>query len=290
MSTRTDIHRPSAPEFDPETYVFLGAFDLHPDPMWGGQRALFAGVVSAQVDKGNTFAGAPHGTSQCSHCGAGIRYAALMLHPTTNTLLTIGERCLTNRFDGSKAEFRALMDNAAALRKKHTKLSAYLELCDNHPQVVWASYAVTLDIPGAGWELSTMRDIHVKARRDGALTDKQLGFLARLVDKLDDIVARNAEREAVKAVAADAPTGRVSFVGEVLAVKWQDNAYGGNLKMLVRADTGWTAWGTCPTSLDVEKGDRVAFTAAFDPAPGDAKHAFYSRPTKARQIAKEESE
>src|SRR4051812_17589268 len=101
--TRTDIHRMGSDEFDPENYTVHGVFDLNtsaadyvPD-----NRVQ---IVSALVAQGITFHGAPHGSGQCSHCGTGIRYAALLEHRPTHPLMYVGETCLDNRFSLTKGE------------------------------------------------------------------------------------------------------------------------------------------------------------------------------------------
>lgn len=142
--TRTDIHRPSAPEFDPEGYTFHGCFDLHPEE---GSRNRVQ-VVSALVETGLTFHGAPHGSGQCSHCGARIRYAALMSHPVTKTLLWIGETCLDNRFSLTKGEFDALRKDARLNAERTRKAEKIAALLETYPDLVWASYAYNIEVAG----------------------------------------------------------------------------------------------------------------------------------------------
>jgi hypothetical protein len=109
-ATRTDAHRPSAPDFDPEGYDFLGAFDLDPEDGNTAERAI---VIRRLIDKGYRFAGV-HPTGQCDHCGTRIRYEGLLVHVETKRLITVGETCLDNRFSLSAAEFKALRAAAAA--------------------------------------------------------------------------------------------------------------------------------------------------------------------------------
>ena len=71
---RTDIHRPSSPDFDPASYRLLGIYDLHPEE---GSRDARARRVAQAVALGWSFANAPHPSGQCGHCGAYLRYAAL---------------------------------------------------------------------------------------------------------------------------------------------------------------------------------------------------------------------
>lgn len=143
---RTDIHRPSAPEFDPENYDLFGVFDLNPE--WGdnGDRMR---TVNALVSQGWSFSGAPHGSGQCSHCGTYIRYVALMGHTPTHTLLYIGETCLDNRFELTKVEFHQLR-KAAALNRDRSALKDRREaFLTANPEMVWLSYASNIADAGA---------------------------------------------------------------------------------------------------------------------------------------------
>lgn len=103
-----------------------------------------------------------------------------------------------------------------------------------------------------------------------------------------------AERLAAEAHAAlpGVPTGRATVEGEILSTKWVENTYsyngGGTTKMLVLTDAGWKVWGTMPSSLDAERGDRVAFTATLEPSRDDHAFGFFKRPTQARVAARAE--
>lgn len=312
---RTDIHRPSAPEFDPEGYTLLGVYDLEVDPMKGGQRHLFAAEVNRQVEQGRTFGGAPYGINKCSHCGTGIRYAALMLHAATRTLLCIGETCLDNRFSGTKADFDALRKNAAALRERWREQTRFEALCEEHPELAYASYATNISLAGAehyedasdggryakrgtrfgerarcSKPLEILDDIASKARRYGQVSPKQLELVSRLLDRVAEaegrMVVREAERAAEEAAATPAPTGRATVRGTVLKAEYRPNPYGpsGSIKAVVKTDEGWKTWMTLPKALEPggdEAGRRLEFTATFEPSADDELFAFAKRPSKA---------
>lgn len=111
--------------------------------------------------------------------------------------------------------------------------------------------------------------------------------------------ARAAEPEATAVI-----EGRIAITGEVLTVKFQDNDYGGAMKMLIRDDRGFKLWGTRPRSLDgdydpndrqrwipgAEKGDRVTFTATIERSGDDETFGFFKRPTKASIIERGEND
>lgn len=331
--TRTDIHRPSAPEFDPEGYDFFGCFDLG-EPM---DNAARVSTVSRLVSEGYRFTSV-HGSGQCGHCGARIRYAALMGHRDTKGLIWVGETCLDNRFDLTKAEFDTLRKAAALNRERTAKRDRIAALLAEHPVLAWASYAHNIASAGAevyftagwdgpefateaeaqaeidncpntwtrenerpvlqyrrgttwsektrtGWETSTLQDIWYKIERYADPSDKQIAFVGNLVQKLQDAEVTRVEREAATAAkvaeGVKVPTGRVEVEGTVVSTKYVDNAYGGSLKMLVQHESGWKVWGTVPSSLDVEKGDTVRFTATVEASNDDPLFGFYKRPTKA---------
>lgn len=128
------------------------------------------------------------------------------------------------------------------------------------------------------------RDMGRRFDRTGELSDKQVRFLLKLRRQVEENKTRQAERQAERAEAADCPEGRVEIVGEVLKTEWRDNDWGGKLVQTVKSDEGFLVWGTVPSSVSVERGDRVRFTAQVSPSDDDPKFGFYKRPTKAEVI------
>jgi hypothetical protein len=302
--TRTDIHRPSSVDFDPESYTVYGYADFHEED---GHRPVQ--IISRLVSEGWSFSNAPHPTGQCSHCGAHLRYAALMGHEPTKTLLWVGETCLDNRFELTAAEFQAMRKAATLNRERTAKADKIAAIVAEHPTLVWASYAYNIGQAGGvaefdadwnayttkrgttfeekarcGWEISTLGDIWYKVTRYAEVSEKQVAFVGRLVEKLTEKAEQLVEREAEAEQAAPVVPGRYVIEGEVVSTKWVDNDFGGSLKMLVKHDTGWKVWGTVPSSIDPNKGDRVRFTAAVEPSNDDKSFGFFKRPTKAEVI------
>ncbi len=116
------------------------------------------------------------------------------------------------------------------------------------------------------------------------MSEKAVACLRREVDRHK---ARNDRQAAWKAeadAAPDAPEGRIEVVGEVLAVKSQETAYGVSPKMLVKAEAGWKVWATVPASIRhaLDRGARVTFTASLRRSESDPKFAIASRPTQAK--------
>lgn len=287
-STRTDIHRPSAPEFDPETYDCVGVFDLQHGQ--GGFQG--ASGRSAAVDRlvANGYRSADiHPLGQCSHCGAYLRYTALMAHKPTMAYVWIGEQCLGNRFESlTKAEFSALRKAAALNAERIRKTDRITTLVIDHPVL-----AGLLDEASASAYGGFMASVGYQLRSNGKLSDRQIAAVERIIpeaiERAYDLALRmNIERdEAV--TATPAPAGRVTVTGEVLSTKWQDNDFGGCLKMLVKAIAGYRVWVSVPSDLlddrcKLAKGTMVRFDAKLAPKDSDPTFAFGSRPTKAARI------
>ena len=108
-----------------------------------------------------------------------------------------------------------------------------------------------------------------------------------MAPRIEAANAEEAKRQAEIDAAEPCPIGRVAITGEVLSTKWQDSAYGGALKMLVKDDRGFKVWGSVPNSMDPNRGDRITFMAGIEPSQDDEKFGFFKRPTKAKFLDKE---
>src|SRR5947209_12916370 len=249
-ATRSDRHRPSAPEFDPQDYDCMGVFDLAPE--WGDNGSRMA-TVNQLLERGYRFASHQAG-GVCGHCGARLRYVALMVHLPSKDMIYVGETCLAGRFEATKAEFDHLRKTAALDREKQARKAAFLELCAQHPVLVWATYAHNIGAVGVGettwgethgkcWAISVLDDIARKARQYGELSPRQVELITKLVGELETAEADTARRDAEAAAqppAQPVPTGKLVVEGEIVSTRWQDNDFGGGcVKMLVAADAGW---------------------------------------------------
>jgi len=133
------------------------------------------------------------------------------------------------------------------------------------------------------YEEGVIRDIVGKLVKYGNISDAQRGFISKL---LGNIVRRpiiEAERAAEKELAAPVENGRLTVEGTVLSMKEVENPnrfsrWGPDTtwKLLIRLDNGAKVWGSRFANL--EKGDRVKFTATFQQSKDDTKFGFYKRP------------
>ncbi len=278
-ATRTDVHSPT--NLVTEDYDFVGYVDLHPDD----GRTHWIDQSAAVLDDADTpWAN----TGQCGHCGARIRYAAIVRHNPTQTTMLVGEQCLGNRFERATTEFQVMRKQATLDRKlqriKNERLEWFAINPDREVAYNWAAEQVQ----AGEWGFDGMRSNFVSLiKRNGSTTDKFVAAILRDMVRTERFQAeraiQDAERAAERATAEPVPTanGEV-LVGEVVSTKLQENDYGVRVVMTVKEDRGFLVWGTVPAAIDgVEKGDRVEFTANVKPSDRDDKFGFFSRPRKA---------
>ncbi len=283
--TRTDIHRPSAPEFNPENYEFVTCFDLHPEQ---GDTKFMRETVSGFVAKGYKFANAGFG---CAHCGKNIRYAALMLHTPTMEMLYIGEQCLTNRFESmTQAQFKRLRESAKLNRERATKKERLANFVAQNPVVQTLIDFVDANSTGEksfgyygnGFLLS----LYEQLMRNAELSEKQLTAIEPAIARENEQVARAKAQEEAKKVLLNAgvraPEGRVTVMGKILGFKVQESEiYGDTTKMIVESVEGWKVYVTAPSgSGEANVGDEVSFIAQLTPSTSDALFAYGKRPSK----------
>lgn len=177
----------------------------------------------------------------------------------------------------AKADEKRAAKKAAEAAEAAARLDAQrAETIASLPEDLQAAYRWGLtEQPGAA------QDIAQRLHDTLYLSEKQSAYLVKLH-------AMAQEQQVREAIAAPCPVGRVEIVGTVVSTKWQENGYGGALKMLLLADAGFKLWGSVPSSLlypaaetPVEKGTVVRFTATVEPSRDDKTFGFFSRPTKA---------
>ncbi len=128
--------------------------------------------------------------------------------------------------------------------------------------------------------------------RSAYIGPKAFGVAAYLPVAYARHLDQEAEREAAPtAPALPCPEGRVEIEGVVTSFRAHDNGYQTVLKMTVAADDGWRVWVTCPAAIEeqVERGDRVRFTATVTRSDDDETFGWAKRPTRADVVATREA-
>lgn len=286
---RTDIHSPS--QIIPEDYYFI-AFDYV--KIDGLGDALFLQqerkIKQAHFDKtGGKYSSHYHG-GNCMCCGSvNAVYTCTFYHEKTNSYIRVGNICADklqmSYDDGQFNLFKKQCREALKIAKgkarakdivKEHGLERAWEINESVNQA-WADKRFN-DVK---YEERILNDIMGKLIRYGNPSEKQINFLKSLVQKIDsreDIERKRAEE---RANAAECPNGKLRFKGTLISRKVQDGFYGSQLKILVKHETGFMAWGTCPDGLrDAERGASVEFNATFAPSKNDPKFGFFKRPTK----------
>lgn len=287
--TRTDIHRPSAPEFNPQSYDFVAGFDF--DPEFPGTN-LWALEKRKELTRAGYVHSGAWGQGRCDHCGARLRYAALMVHEGTKSFIYVGEQCLDNRFDLAAADFAFLRQEARLGRERKAKTVKIAELVEAHPLLAELTYnqrGTTTDSDEFLFSISE------KLTKYGELSERQIEVATKTIVRR---MGWQAKRDAEAAVrpAAPAPYGRMAIVGEIVYADWRDNGFGSSLKVRIYTDKGYSVWCSLPIKLvtgddgmylpaEAVKGKRVSMTVTVQQSENDETFAYGSRPAKAAFVA-----
>jgi hypothetical protein len=278
LMKRTDEHRPSA--IEPADYAFV-ACDHVQIASFGDahfaveQRKL---IQAHMLLTGGTYSQHAHG-GVCMVCGnTQAQYTSLFYHAKSNTYVRVGSDCSEKIFnsDFGLSKFRAQVEDVREYLAGKQKAQALL--ADMGLSQAWDIYTAT---GNAGYDLLTISDIVGKLVKYGSVSEKTVSFLRALVVRVNNRPAIDAAREAEKAAAADCPKGRIVIEGTVVSTKTQTSQFGTTYKMLVKHASGFKVYGTIPSSISVEKGDVVTFTATVEPSNDDRTFGFFSRPVKA---------
>ena len=278
------IHKEAHPDFNVEHYDYRGAFDAQ----WsvkgpGAEEMRAAGLATNTRELLKQICGdkAPMVITQCAHCGQRIRYFALMYHTGADEFVTIGEICLDNRFEHTHAQFKALRDAAkeqAKAVRAAGKLNLFIEAHPDFAKLI-DQYDNNEIYNAYGRSSEFVADVIFKLKKYSELSDAQVNAVRKAVEREQVWQAKRAqERETLK----PAPVGRMKITGTVVGLKTEEG-YGYYSvpikKMLVMADGNFKVYGTVPSGLgDVEKGQRVEFTATLTQSKNDATFAIAKRP------------
>lgn len=275
MSNRNDVHSPK--NLVTENYEYVNSFDTQ-RPMWAASD--YAREIIQKVHQ--TAKTGDRGMNQCHHCGAWLRYVAVLEYTPTGEYIAVGETCLENRFDRATADFHALRKQAQLDREQQRIVKAREAFCAANPDLAFLADTTQETWPEAVKGNSFAGSLAWALKRYGNLTERQVEAIRPAIDKM---IARHEAKlaEAAKPEAEKVPVleGKVQITGEVKSVKWYDSDFGGSLKMLVLDDRGFKVWGTVPSSLpNCETGDRVVFSATVTRKDGEIDFGYFKRPTK----------
>lgn len=293
---RTDQHRPSADDFDPAHYAFVGVVVFKGKAPKSTE--LREALLSKQAAQGRSLA--PHQQDgKCGHCGARLVYAALMVHRPTNEMIYVGEQCLEGRFAGTKTEFQTARKREqqarAASRTKDTLAENIADATARNwlLEVFGHKDAVlALDLDVRGFALSLMRQMPKRP-----LTDRQVEAFASALDrsraKADEAKEREARWAKEREESIPVPSGKTRVCGVVRSVKEELDNYSPNggyvTKIVVRDHRGFTVMGTAPRALlrmvdydlDSLKGTDVEFSATLRQGNKDEFFGFFARASMA---------
>lgn len=286
---RTDIHAPS--KIVPTDYEYVALCPsglLHNCPALAdlpfvqAEREIFK---RHQEKTSGQYSKHEHGGS-CYCCGAHAIYKVIFYHAKTNTYVKLGHICADKLdFAYNTGDFKAFRKSAKAASEFIAgKAKAQAILASKGLSEAWFVYEAPYD---PRFEESTIKDLVSKLVKYGSLSEKQEKFLSNLLKQIKNRAAIEAKRAEEKSLASEAPTGKFKFIGTILSKKVTESysPFGSQLKILVKHDSGFLAYGTCPKDLcDLEKGDRVGFCATFKQSPQDTKFAYFKRPTQATKL------
>jgi hypothetical protein len=298
---RTDCHAPAAAGFDPQAYRLAGCFD---------SGCPISNLELAEVRRqlsGDGYRLGNGSNCNCGHCGAAIRYSALLVRDDVREYIHVGEVCLDNRFQTlTKEEFKRLRE-AARLNRERANFEERIDaLVEQHPHL---QRLLNNDATVQG--NSFLSDVRRKFVENGRLSDNQIAAVERVFNAegqrnqwAAEKAARQAnwaaEKAALQAAGVQAPEGRVAVEGEIVSIKYQQNQFGprrfygngasgydgGNYKIVVKTAEGWSVYVTLPSNLadqaDAAKGRRIKFTATLTRSDRDVTFAFGKRPTGAQ--------
>ncbi len=295
---RNDIHSPS--QIVPSDYEFV-AFDYikvmgiedahflkHEREMKRAHMSMTKGKYSRHEQS--------EGAGGCQCCGANAVYTCTFYHQKSNEYIHVGSIC-ADKLDLSYSDEQFnLFKKSVRLEIKIAKGKANAQrilaeiFYENQAKKVW-------DIYNTNWhseeykgrklyEEITIRDMITNVVRYGDFkSNKQIDFMKNLLNQIDnrEVIAKRRADE--RANAAECPNGRVTFVGEVISIKEQVCLYGYNatqLKMLVKSETGFMAYGSVPSGHGIQRGSVVEFSATFKQSANDPKFGYFKRPSKCK--------
>lgn len=310
-TTRTDIHRPSA--IIPTDYQYVAVWTLKIEGLSDCDFIRREREISkAHMAKtGGKLVHKSHGS--CGICGnVQAIYLVLFYHAKSNEYIVVGADCAVklemgfdegamSRFKRNVADAReavagkkkaiAILSDAGLIDAWTIFTAPYPKHADGCPWLLreqltenWDCTCGTRDLEKQfdQYEERVIRDIVGKLVKYGSVSDAQKGFISKLLGNIARRPIIEAERKAEHEAAAPVEAGRYETTGTVLTIKeveaYQFNRFSPETawKVLIRLDNGAKVWGS--RFANIEKGNRIRFTATFEVSKDDTKFGFFKRP------------
>ncbi len=218
----------------------------------------------------------------CDHCGAHFAYGAAYRNIVTGEHAIVGHICATNKLNLTADEY-ARKRAGEMMKRARTKAKADMRVSRLAPNRRDALKYKSVTRNHFTDDVTT--DMHQKFRKYGSLSLKQWAFLKRLIaEDIERAEQRAADRANASPITDDLLEGRHTFTGIIRSTKDVENMYGITLKMLFVDDRGFKLFGSVPSSLPYNIGDRVQFDAAIDRSNDDDTFGFFNRPTKSKNL------
>lgn len=186
---RSDCHAPAAAGFDPQAYRLVGCYDAH-CPISRLELAEVRDHLSGdgyRLGNGSNY--------NCGHCGAAIRYSALLVRDDVREYIHVGEVCLDNRFQTlTKEEFKRLRETARLNRERANFEERIDALVEKHP-ILQRLLNNDETVQGN----SFLADVRRKFVENGRLSDNQIWAVERVFkseEQRKQWAAEKAERQA----------------------------------------------------------------------------------------------
>lgn len=277
--SRNDAHSPA--NLVTEDYEYILSADNSPEfgPGWVMQYGDFGLETSRALGRTDRLG---RGVWQCHHCGARIRYFAVLKHVPTGDYIAVGETCLENRFERATHEFQALRRQAQLDRQAQRIKTAIAEFVASNSDLAFMADKTGETTPEASKDNDFIKDVARKLRQYGELSERQIEAVRRAVVRDAERAARQ-EAQAEEAT-APVPTGRVTITGTVVMRRFYENDFGGSIKIIVKGETDggfWKVFVTEPAAITTEVGDVVTLTATIEASDKDESFGFGKRPSKA---------
>ena len=265
---RTDIHRPSV--IDPKDYDLIGYDYLGSSiEMIEATKDDRKEIKEFCITRGVSYEDCLDKlTSQCQCCGAHALYYGVFYHRPSNVIVWLGHICAYKMGLVKKGDFvqyrKGLNTRIVHIQNVEKARKFCVEQGINIERFA--------QVDGGSWEQKTLKTMWFNLIQYHTLTEKQVAFCKKLIDKVDNpIVVEEKHRD----VAID---GRHEVSGKVLGFKEQESQFGITLKALIETDKGWKLYVTVPSGAEWQKEDLVKIVVTVEVSKDDPYFAFGKRP------------